>query len=598
VCVAADAAAEPRYESTVVYARPRRDDDGSLVLTQRELQERGVANLAEALDLLATAALRLSGRGETRVDVRGVPRQVSLLVLVDGVPVSEPYLGGFDLGAIPVIDIVAVRLSPVPASPLEGPGGDGGVVEVTTRRATGPRRVDGRERLSTAPELEGAASARTPLGLGGGAALRVSAGGGQGGPRFPTVSSIGAPVPFAATGSQAYATLRVEAALARARLTADAAYQWRSYAAPPTEESGADVSLVPSEHSARLMLGVEGQAHGWRLSGSAYGSLVQRRTELYDDATLARTVGHEDLQADRAGGALFFDGPLGRRLRLQGRLSVDAEDATVQSAGAPTAGHQIYVASALGAELRWRWLRVEGALGAVLAANGRAPWPEARLACTLAPLHAVSLRLLAAHKGRLPSLREQFAPGQGNPSLGPERSTYVEAQVAVEAARWLRARVTGYWRAIDGLIRLDARGTQFVNLGSLEVRGLEAGVAFDATGWLSGGATYLFGDAASPALGVDPLFHFPEHRADAWLSVHARDRAGGTLRVRYVGDRMDRDASLAPYVLVDASAFARIERRLTVAARVDNLLDARYALRAGLAAPGITASLTLEGTWP
>ena len=84
----------PRYES-VVHARRQREAGDSLVLTGRELSERGANNLAEALDLLPELSLRPSGRGASRVDLRA-SRQASVLILVDGAPVNEPYFGDFD----------------------------------------------------------------------------------------------------------------------------------------------------------------------------------------------------------------------------------------------------------------------------------------------------------------------------------------------------------------------------------------------------------------------------------------------------------------------------------------------------------------------
>lgn len=72
-----------------------------------ELAERGAANLAKALDELPDLNVRLGGRGEWRLDLRGA-RNRSVLVRIDGIPVDEPYFGALDLGSIPVTDTIGV----------------------------------------------------------------------------------------------------------------------------------------------------------------------------------------------------------------------------------------------------------------------------------------------------------------------------------------------------------------------------------------------------------------------------------------------------------------------------------------------------------
>jgi len=44
-------------------------------------------------------------------------------VLIDGVQVTDPYYGTFDVSTIPITDIVQIRLSTSPQSPIDGPGG-------------------------------------------------------------------------------------------------------------------------------------------------------------------------------------------------------------------------------------------------------------------------------------------------------------------------------------------------------------------------------------------------------------------------------------------------------------------------------------------
>src|SRR5207245_3416240 len=128
-------------------------------------------------------SVRHGGMG-VRLDLRGA-KQRSILLLIDGIPIDEPYFGAFDLSAIPVTDIVEIRIQLAPASPLEGPGGDGGVVEVLTLRAVGNRRLQARVEGGSAPEVEGALTGRMPLNGDQTTGLRLSAGARYADPDYP-----------------------------------------------------------------------------------------------------------------------------------------------------------------------------------------------------------------------------------------------------------------------------------------------------------------------------------------------------------------------------------------------------------------------------
>src|SRR5689334_17824744 len=59
--------------------------DTTVRITRVELQERGVTNLAQAMDLITDTQVRPQGRGGYQVNIRGA-RKGSVLILIDGVP--------------------------------------------------------------------------------------------------------------------------------------------------------------------------------------------------------------------------------------------------------------------------------------------------------------------------------------------------------------------------------------------------------------------------------------------------------------------------------------------------------------------------------
>src|SRR5262249_30241854 len=81
------------------------DGDTEVRLTGAELAARGAVNLATALALLPDVTVRDAGRGGFNIDVRGA-RKGAVSVLIDGVLVTDPYYGTFDVSTIPITDIV------------------------------------------------------------------------------------------------------------------------------------------------------------------------------------------------------------------------------------------------------------------------------------------------------------------------------------------------------------------------------------------------------------------------------------------------------------------------------------------------------------
>src|SRR6478672_11622281 len=138
------------------------DRDTEVKLTNEQMVRRGATDLATALALLPDVTVRDAGRGGFNVDIRGA-RKGAVSVLIDGVLVTDPYYGTFDVSTIPITDIVAIKVSTTPQSPIDGPGGPGGVIEVHTRDAIGPQLVIARATADSLPTFGISATARAAL---------------------------------------------------------------------------------------------------------------------------------------------------------------------------------------------------------------------------------------------------------------------------------------------------------------------------------------------------------------------------------------------------------------------------------------------------
>lgn len=90
-------------------------------------------DLADVLRFAPGVQITTGNKDEYTLKLRGIDsRRIALLV--DGVPVSEPYYGSFDLKTVSAGGIQTLQVTTGPSSVLYGPNTMGGIVNVITRR--------------------------------------------------------------------------------------------------------------------------------------------------------------------------------------------------------------------------------------------------------------------------------------------------------------------------------------------------------------------------------------------------------------------------------------------------------------------------------
>jgi iron complex outermembrane receptor protein len=90
-------------------------------------------DLAEALKFATGVAVTVGNKDEYTLKIRGIDSK-RIALLVDGVPVVEPYYGSFDLKTVSAGQIESLQVTKGPSSVLYGPNTMGGIVNVITRR--------------------------------------------------------------------------------------------------------------------------------------------------------------------------------------------------------------------------------------------------------------------------------------------------------------------------------------------------------------------------------------------------------------------------------------------------------------------------------
>ncbi len=577
-------------------AREKRayDRDTPLRITGEELRERGIGNVAEALELLPEVYVRTAGRGGRQIDVRGA-RKGSVKILLDGIAISDPYYGNIDLSAIPITDIEQIRVSASPASPIDGPGGPGGVIEIITTDAIGKSSVRARMTGGSVPSGEASVTGRTALTPNW--AARVSASVVVGADDYEVIED-GQSTFLSEDKQQSVGAVRIEYRRGERRFVTDIWTQQVAFVTPPAQDGSMNILAIDGETQGRLGLGYDDSIGGTRIAARAHYHLLSRDSTYYEDPGLQTVAQGEDLAADRAGLSLLANHPFGDRLFVIGSTNLESDHAVVDGFdGQRTEGRATIVQAATEVQYKHKKIEARAAGGlAIPLGLGADPWPEFKLHVVYKPARAIELRATAGHKGRTPTLRERYRLDIGNKSLGPEKALFAELGTVVAPVREVKFGLSGYARQTNGLIRFDSQQSSLINTEDLDILGLELTAEAQIPGGVRAGASYSYSTANSELLGPDPLDFFPEHRATSWVGA-SRGRFGATARLQYFGSQIDRSTTLAPRYLGQLTGRAQINEHYLLTLRAENISGQVYEQRVGVLAPGRTAFLSLQAEW-
>lgn len=563
------------------------DRDTQLRLTDGDLAGRGVSHLADALELVPEVTVRSVGRGGQQIDIRG-SRKAAVRILVDGIPLEDPFYGTFDLTQIAITDIAQVRVATSPSSPIDGPGGPGGVIEVHTRDAVGDRLIVGRASGDTLPTAAAAATGRSSVAPAWGVRASVT---GVLGMHDYTVGGDTLDEDEHFTGGAVRAEWRPPGQEAR-RAVVDVAGHRRAYVVPPIDEDLAAITVIDGEEGARATAAYDDRVGEVQLALRGHGYLNHRVATYYRDVTMTEETDHEDLRADRAGASALANRALGSTMQVIGAAHLISEGAVVTDALETTRGRSTIAGVAAGWQLeRGRW-DVDAAAGAALPLDVAAdPWPEGKLAASVRAAPGLTLTTTLARKGRLPTLRERYQVG-GNEGLAPEQTTFAEAKaawargaVALEAAGWARRQ--------DGMIRRDPGSGVLENLDRVELVGVDARAEARPVERVALAAMWSWIDA-DDGMGGEPLDFLPAHRVTAQAKVTPHPTVAATARLRWTDERIDKAVTLPAYAEVEAELVWTPTPRWLVSARGEDLLDERWLIHVGIPSAGRTFMLAVQ----
>jgi outer membrane cobalamin receptor len=570
----------------VVHSTAKRPFTG-WSLSGRELAERGAETLADALNLLPNVINWLGGRGQIRFSFRAA-RPGTIRVLIDGVPMEDPYMQQFDPASIPVTDVVEIVITPSLQSPIDGPGGEGGVVEVTTLVGSGRALLNATARAGYPTDGLASVTARQPVDEQGGVRVSGTFRGTAG--DYDVRQPNGSITPFSAPSTLGQAGLRFDQTVSSFHLTADFAAYDRCYWVTPSQAISM-LDHVCSEEALRGIVRGELNAGAWRLTMSAFGMALGSSSDFYaNPQSLQAPQSSQVLRAHRLGGKLDLEWLPLPSLRFIAGAVVLGDVAMFEQTKTPSAsGRDLTAEPAVAAVYQAGVFQGELSLGeAIPLTPGVAPWPEGKGTLVVRLPWAITLTGNVGRKGGMPTLQERYDPYSGNPDLGPERHTYADLSVYYRNP-WFSPQLVVYRRWLEGLIQQDPTTSHYVNVAAVDANGLEASFEVNPTGMLQGGASYGY------LTSTTPINNQPANHGEIYAKLQL-PRLGAFVRYRYVGSRLQSGNMLDPYTLVDVSAWYRINRWLRATVRCDDLLDVHYQYQKNLLSSGRWIGLTLDFT--
>jgi iron complex outermembrane receptor protein len=594
----------------------------------------GAVNVAEALELLPGVSLSTGARNESKIWVRGY-EQSNVLVLLDGVPISDPYYGDLDLGQLPIFDVARITVTRGGASSLYGPNGLGGVINVVTLQGGASRKSAGQLRWT---------ENRTVLahGSSGGGGDRLGWYVGLGFERSDgwDLSADFESSPFEDGGTRGNSDFERASALLRLGWRLDeasslyASLRWidaeKGIPFHTTRPAGfVKFARFPEWRQATLALGYQRSLrNGGAVRGQLFGLGFENTLEVFNDPEL-ESLRLESSFSDRAyGGHLIGEWPVAERHSLGAALHLRKDrhlktelypDGSVD----PRERYEAWTSS-ISVEDRWRVgartrliasLAVEhldvAEAQSLRSTNGTAELvddelrndtllsPQIELRSDLGSRWSTSVAVY--RRSRFPTMRQLYGTDPANPELRPQRNTGVDLGLEYLAGT-TTVRGNLFADRVDDLISRQGRDEPFRNQDEAELRGLELRVLGTAR-WLDYRVSWTGFDHrfTRSAEGLEEIPWVPRQQ----LELLARARLGQRFELSATwlasGTRVYYDfgakRELERYSTLDLGAAARLGG-LELTVRIENLLDENFEQEEGFPQPGrrVWAGVRFETT--
>ena len=538
------------------------------------------------------------------------------LVLLDGVPLADPFFGYIPFNALVADRLGAVRITRGGGAGAFGAGAVAGTIELVsaTRRDLPP--VAGEAFYGSNNAVEASASVSPDVG---GGFVSFSGKAERGDGFYTTPASQFTPATVRARYRDWSGSLR-----AVVPLDAETEIQTRGLIFRDNRTlrfAGADSSSAGEDASIRLV-----HRGAWAVNALAYVQARNFTNRVISATSFKLTLDQRNTPATGVGGKIELRPPVGPDHVL--RMGVDArvgdgtlyEDAyaasgaitTRRTAGGKTSTAGLFVEDdwtpnfvfggrlVLTAGVRGdRWTITDGffretsAAGAVTDtryANRSGFEATGRAGALFHASDAMALRVAGYTGFRLPTLNELYRPfvvfpvtTQANAALGLERLRGVEGGIDLKPVPGVSLSVTAFYNRLEDAIAnvtIAANMRQRRNVDAIVAKGVEV-TAHATRGAFSLDASYAFSDSRVAASGASAQLNgfvpaqSPRHTGSATLAWETRG-FGASVTARYVGRQYEDDLQtdvLPAATTIDGVLKAPVGRHVAIVARAENLFD-------------------------
>lgn len=536
------------------------------------------------------------------------------LVLLDGVPLADPFFGYIPFNALVADRFAGVRITRGGGAGAFGAGAVAGTIELASATRRDLPLVSGGAFYGSNNAVELSGSVSPDLG---GGFVTLSGKFERGDGFFTTPVAQRTPASVRAGYRDWSGGLRIVAPI-----DAQTEIQARGliYRDDRTLRfAGADSSSEAQDASVRLI-----HRGDWAVDALAYVQTRNFTNKVVSATTFRVTLDQRNTPATGVGGKIELRPPVGPDHVL--RIGVDARfgDGTLYEDAYGTAGLTMRRTaggntSTIGAFLEddWtlgrliltagvrgdRWTITDGfirevsAAGAVTKdiryANRDGVEATGRAGVLFNASEAIALRAAGYTGFRLPTLNELYRPfvvfpitTQANAALGLERLRGAEAGVDIKPLPGITLGVTAFYNRLEGAIANVTLATPINtrerrNVDAIVARGVEI-TAHATHGPFSLDASYAFSDSKVEASGTSATLNgfipaqSPRHAASATVAWDSPRGFGASLTARYVGDQYEDDLQtdvLPAATTVDGVVKVPLGRHIAVVARAENLFD-------------------------